>query len=134
MTFRHGEHMSVVDEKIRETRNVVYRHAAGHCEICGKTVPLANGQMAHRIPKRKHFLDKYTEAVIHSELNMKWTCPTDECNSAASIAGDPKQIEALVAFIVTEIMSEVTARVIRHPKLYATEFKRIAKIAEGEVY
>lgn len=125
--------MSRRDEKIRETRMQVYHAAGGRCEICGKPVSLAEGQLAHRIPQRKNFLDRYGEAVIHHQFNFKWTCPTDECNNAASIAGDPKQIEALVTYIVTEIMSEVTARIIRFPHLYADEFKRIAKIAEGDV-
>jgi len=121
------------DEKIRETRWFVYHRDGGVCQTCGKKVPFAKGQLAHRIPQRKNFLEKYGSAIIHHAANFKWTCPTDKCNNAQSVAGDPQMVYEIVKFIVTEILSEVATRMIAYPHLYRKEFDIIAKIADGEV-
>lgn len=125
--------MSKLDEKIRETRFEVYHRANGRCEICNAVVPVDKGQLAHRIPNRKHLIEKYGKSVIHHPVNFLWTCPTDECNNAASIMSDPMLIDEVVKHIRTEILSAAAVRILMTPHLYLKDIERMGAIADGDV-
>jgi hypothetical protein len=71
------------------------------CEHCGG--PFKNGvQLAHRIPKKKHLISMYGEAVIHHRRNLAAACSL-ECNAALDIGGNPEAVRKLVAEIKAEI-------------------------------
>ena len=124
--------MSKKDEEIRATREIVSRGAGWRCEVCGKAVPMERGQLAHRIPQRKHLVAKYGEGIIHHHFNMAWTCPTDKCNNAVSIAGNPTEVQHLVEAIVDDIIDEVRLRILMSPAEYRSTVNKLARIAKGE--
>jgi hypothetical protein len=90
---------------VDETRFVVAVRAGHCCEICGKRLPVGEGQLAHRIPQRKHLVGKYGAEVIHHPMNLKWTCSL-ECNAKASLGEHTAQIEELACEIAKEIWTE----------------------------
>lgn len=121
--------MSKKDEEIRESRLNVAIRAGFCCEVCGKSLALERGELAHQIPQRKHLIEKYGAGVIHHVMNFKWTCP--ECNSAVSIGGDPKAQDDLARKIRLYIYAEAAARIEITPHLYRPTVDKLAKIARG---
>jgi len=88
-----------------ETRLLVAQRAGWKCEACGELTPYTEGQLAHRIPQRKHLVRKYGESIIHHPRNLAWVCGLG-CNAAMSIAGHPLMIERLVHDIKEELNDE----------------------------
>ena len=122
--------MSKKDELIRETRAVVALRADYLCEVCYEPLPLAEGELAHQIPQRKHMIAKYSAGVIHHNMNFKWTC--SECNSAVSIGGNPVACEELANRIRVRILEDVAIRIHVRPHSYTALIDRLAKVARGE--
>ena len=121
--------MSRKDEEIRETKLLVALRAEYKCEICEKKLPLGEGELAHKIPQRKHLIEKFGKGVIHHALNFQWTCPG--CNSAASLGTDKGQ-QALAGYIRLEIFTEAAVRIQAQPHLHTALIDKLAKIAGGE--
>lgn len=90
---------------IEDTTRYVAQRAGYRCEVCGKPTPLFDGQLAHKIPQRKHLLKLYGSMVIHHPLNMVWTCSL-ECNAKVSIGGRVIEIERLVSRIKAALISD----------------------------
>jgi hypothetical protein len=59
-------------------------------------------QLAHRIPKKKHLLERYGAQVIHHELNLVPVCSLG-CNAKVDIGGFPQEIEKLASRIQSEL-------------------------------
>lgn len=75
-----------MNEDYRDLRRLMYIRANECCEVCGK--PLRDSfELAHRIPQRKHWIEKYGAAIIHHPLNMRVTCP-GACNDAVSLGNN----------------------------------------------
>ena len=70
--------------------------ARWRCWRCGKHLRLGEAQLAHRIPKKKHWISAYGKEVIHHPLNMRVSCA--DCNSYANLdpAVHPEECERLV--------------------------------------
>lgn len=94
--------MTRKQQQIDDTRQIVAHRAGYRCEVCGKPTPLTDGQMAHRIPQRKHNLRLYGAAVIHHPLNIAWTCSL-ECNGKVSLGEHRWHIQALASEIIGAI-------------------------------
>lgn len=123
--------MSRKDLDIYETRLNVATRAKFCCEVCGVSLPLDKGELAHRIPQRAHLIEKFTPAVIHHNMNFKWTCP-GACNSAVSIGGSPAEQERLADAIRMRILEDVSIRIHCSPMLYKKLIIQLAKVASGE--
>lgn len=123
--------MSRKDEEIRETRFNVAVRAGYRCEVCGKSLPIDKGQLAHRIPQRASFIAKFGGGVIHHNMNLRWTC-AGNCNDAVSIGGSPAEQDLLADKIRMRILEDVAIRIHATPHLYVALINKLAKIARGE--
>ena len=58
----------------------IYSRDGYRCQSCGASV-YKNGtpQLAHRVPQRKHVIERYGHAAIHHPLNLAAACCL-ECN------------------------------------------------------
>lgn len=104
------------DSEIWITREFVYYRDGGTCQKCGQVGSIDKMQLAHRIPKGKKkevmifWWDKFgkdiniTDAgsILNHPINLKLSCPTDECNSSFLIASNPVEKEK----ILTEIYND----------------------------
>lgn len=123
--------MSRLDERIRETRQAVAIRAKYMCEVCTKQLWLEQGELAHRIPQRRHLVAKYGVGVIHHTDNLRWT-HRGNCNDAVSIGGKPVACEELAKEIQLRILEDAGVRMMLTPHLYVKDFDRLARVAEGE--
>lgn len=89
------------------THSALYRAQGGRCAYCGTWLRPYEGELAHRIPQRKHMIRKYGAAVIHHPDNLAIVCRgSARCNSAMSIGGHPMEIDALVRSIRERMEAE----------------------------
>ena len=66
--------------------------AGWQCFKCKKHLRLSEAQLAHKIPKKKMYLQKYGPEIIHHPLNMEVSCA--DCNSYALVDPAANPIEA----------------------------------------
>ena len=123
--------MSRQDLDIAEIRTGVAILAGYLCKTCHKSLPEELGELAHKIPNRKHLVEKYGVGVIHHAMNFEWTC-AGACNDAVSIGGDPVACEELANRIRLRILEDVAIRIHVSPHLYTSLIDRLAKVARGE--
>jgi len=64
-----------------------YLEQKGLCAHCGEPLPQSSlCHLSHIIPQRAWCKAKWGEDIIHHELNMKLTHPTDICNSGVQMS------------------------------------------------
>lgn len=116
--------------EIESTRYEVYARSGGRCEVCYRDLPLAEGELAHRIPQTKSNITEYGPAVIHHPLNLAWTHP-GPCNASVLIGNDPvatrELLAAIVGVIVKSSIPYLQARPADHRELLAY----LSKLWEG---
>ncbi len=88
------EKFDIAQKKIQ-----IYNLRGGTCEVCGKVIPYAEAQIAHRICKSKANLKKYGKEIIHHNLNLALTCSL-KCNSGVNISNKSGEIRNLVQEMV----------------------------------
>lgn len=75
---------------LHKTRMEVLQRAGFVCEVCGTRLGVNTVQLAHRIPQRKMWLNKYGKSTIHHPCNLVATC-SEECNSRVSLGNSTEQ-------------------------------------------
>lgn len=78
-----------------EKRTRIMEATRGECARCGAPALY----LAHRIPKRKEFLQKYGPTIVHHEFNLCPCCTRPECNDYWDIQNHPVLQEHLVMAI-----------------------------------
>jgi len=89
-------------EAAEEQKRQMHIECGGICETCGKFVPLAEAEAAHRIAKAKWALSKYGKDVIHHRFNLAITHP-GRCNSAVQIMPESIQAKELIKRIQEDL-------------------------------
>ena len=83
----------------QDKKEMIYFDRDGKCEVCNKTIPFNQAQLAHRICKSKMNLAKYGSEVIHHPLNMALTCSL-KCNAKVNIGNNPGKILDVLTEII----------------------------------
>jgi len=83
----------------QDLKEMIYFDRDGKCEVCGKTIPFNEAQLAHRICKSKMNLAKYGRDIIHHPYNMALVCSLS-CNAKVNIGGNPGKILDVLSQII----------------------------------
>lgn len=87
-----------------EKKKRIYYMKGGTCEVCGKVIPYAEAQLAHRIAKTRPNIKKYGKNVINHPLNLALTCSDrfGRCNDACNIGNNPVKVAKLLGEILND--------------------------------
>lgn len=107
--------MSRKDDAIRTTYTALFQQQGGMCAACRQMIGFHDGQLAHRIPQRKHLLQRYGEHIVHHPANLAVTHP-GQCNDLVSLGGDPGGMAELARSIELQIATEA-AQHMAHERL-----------------
>lgn len=89
-------------QEAEDKKQWIYFSRGGECEVCGKTIPYNEAQLAHRIAKSKPNLAKYGKEIINHPINLALTCSDKfgRCNDSVNIGNNPGAILDILSEII----------------------------------